>query len=56
MSPFAILLHTWRLRRVRRAFRGLNRQLIAYEQAYGPGAIWLTEEDLRSAGLARIIG
>jgi len=50
-SPFGILLHAWRLRRVRRAFQTLNRRLAAYERAYGTGAIQLTDEDLRTVGL-----
>lgn len=52
-SPLAILLHAWRLRRVRRAFATLNRRLAAYELAYGTGAIRLTDEDLRTTGLSR---
>lgn len=35
MSPFAILLHAWRLRRIRRAMRTLSRRMAAYEAAYG---------------------
>lgn len=54
MSPLGIILHAWRLRRVRWAFSTLNRRLDAYERAYGAGAIRLTDEDLRSAGLNRI--
>lgn len=53
MSPLAILIHAWRLRRVRRAFATLNRRLTAYEAAYGTGAIQLTDEDLRDFGLSR---
>ncbi|WP_173009407.1 hypothetical protein [Methylobacterium sp. P1-11] len=53
MSPLALLLHTWRLRRVRRAFATLNRRLAAYERAYGTGAFRLTDGDLRTAGITR---
>ena len=35
MNPLAILLHTWRLRRIRWVFATLNRRLSAYEVAYG---------------------
>ncbi|MET3485848.1 hypothetical protein [Methylobacterium sp. 1973] len=35
MNPFAIPLHTWRLKRVRQAFVTLDRRLKAYEAAYG---------------------
>ncbi|MCJ2018631.1 hypothetical protein MKK84_14490 [Methylobacterium sp. E-065] len=52
-NPFALLLHTWRLRRVRWAFSTLNRRLAAYEAAYGLDAVRLTDEDLRTAGLIR---
>ena len=52
VKPFAILLHTWRLRRVRQAFATLNRRLSAYERAYGTGTIRLTDEDVRAVGLS----
>lgn len=52
-NPFALLLHSWRLRRIRWAFSTLNRRLAAYERAYGTGAIRLTDEDLRTVGLSR---
>ena len=35
MSPLALILHTWRLRRIRWATRALKRRLAAYEAAYG---------------------
>lgn len=52
-NPFALLLHTWRLRRIRWAFATLNRRLAAYEAAYGLAAVRLTDEDLHTAGLTR---
>lgn len=39
MSPLALILHAWRLRRVRWAMRTLNRRLAAYEVAYGRPAL-----------------
>ena len=54
MSALAILLHAWRLRRIRWAMSTLDRQLAAYEAAYGRSALRLSAEDLRNAGLARI--
>lgn len=53
-SPLGLLLHAWRLRRVRWAFATLNRRLAAYEASYGLAAVRLTDEDLRTAGLSRI--
>lgn len=50
MSPLTIQLHTWRLRRVRRAFATLNRRLAAYEAAYGLAALHPTGEDHGNAG------
>lgn len=35
MSLFAVLLHRWRLWRIRWAARTLNRRMAAYERAYG---------------------
>lgn len=35
MSPLALLLHAWRLRKIRWAMQTLNRRLTAYEIAYG---------------------
>ena len=52
MSPLSILLHAWRLRRVRRAFATLNLRLTAYERAYGTGVIKLTDVDLQIAGIS----
>ncbi|MCJ2102695.1 hypothetical protein [Methylobacterium sp. E-046] len=52
-SPFGLLLHAWRLRRVRWAFATLNRRLAAYEASYGLASVRLTDEDLLTAGLSR---
>ncbi|MCJ2051240.1 hypothetical protein [Methylobacterium sp. J-070] len=54
MSPLGLLLHAWRLRRVRWALQTLNRRLAAYEASYGLAAVQLTDEDWRAAGLTRM--
>ncbi|WP_165602097.1 hypothetical protein [Methylobacterium indicum] len=35
MSALAIILHAWRLRRIRRAMREFGASVEAYERAYG---------------------
>ena len=55
MNALALLLQTWRLRRLRWAFATLNRRLAAYEAAYGLAAVKLTAGDLRSEGLRRAV-
>lgn len=35
MSPFALLLHAWRLRRIRWSMRTATKRMLAYEAAYG---------------------
>ncbi|MGF3026687.1 hypothetical protein ACQVP2_28195 [Methylobacterium aquaticum] len=35
MTPLAILLHAWRLRRIRRAMREFGKSVEVYERAYG---------------------
>jgi len=32
---WSLLLHNWRLRRIRRAMRAATRRMLAYEAAYG---------------------
>lgn len=53
-NPLALLLHTWRLRRIRWATETLNRRLTVYETAYGCAAVRLRTEDLEQTGLRRI--
>ena len=52
MSLLAILVHTYRLRRVSRALATLNWQFTADEAACSTVAIPHTDEDLRIAGLS----
>ena len=52
-NPFALLLHNWRLKRIRWAMAKLNRRLAAYEEAYGTGAFQMTDDELRAAGVRR---
>ncbi len=35
MSLFALMLHTWRLRRIRWAMRTATKRMLAYEALYG---------------------
>ncbi len=53
-SPFALLLHNWRLKRICWAQRTLDWRLDAYEAAYGTGAFQITDADLRAAGVGRL--